>query len=722
MMHLAFAILLLVQDEPSLLDAYRTAPQGYPRGADARGVPYAQPDLSSFFRWHFHNDSLPRAEDAAMDVHEKSYNPLEGEGVSRPEKHAAETRFVPEHATEGSKALRIEFAAAAVEAGKAAVLIQECVGPSYSPGWSPTRFHVAAYWCHYRWLKFDAFNPGTTPVRLTVNRVPLVFPPGPSVAAVRTADAVGWTNYACGIVNQIELRPAPDSGAVTLFVDHVRMEQEVPRTLSRKGRLFHFAVRSAEMKQPGAQILWPGFTAVERDTLYDPKTGFGWTLPPPAKGRDYHGDTFRSNDNGFIWGRASSVDAPLRVDLPKGRYGVWFLPFAGAGWGELIHADDALSIAVNGRSLPIRAALSGAERHRHAWAGEAWDWRPGSSLWNELVWPLSAGPDPVHYVDNTEGHLTFEFPWARALILFPEADKEAALRELVRFNALLADSWDVSHALLKGAYCRDKGYLGAHEEAWAPEVIPAKVRALSLTAADYRRGFVLFDRPLSDPFYPDTIPGPSDLKSVAPAAVAAPGMSDCVTFAILPLGEVKGVKVSCSGLPARVDVRVSRFHQKTMEEGHHNHGYSLGEHYLVRRPALDLYPGAARRVYLDVTVPPDATPGVYTGVVSVGDQTVPIRLEVPAVRLGPSPFQVISEKPHPELERFGFTTSMDSFKKEELPRVLSMTGQPYYSHEWQEGRKIPNGPATPETLEELRRGRKPPTAPSLTFPSLWANS
>ena len=40
----------------ALLDAYRTQPQGYPRGKDARGIPYAQPDTKAWFRWHFYND------------------------------------------------------------------------------------------------------------------------------------------------------------------------------------------------------------------------------------------------------------------------------------------------------------------------------------------------------------------------------------------------------------------------------------------------------------------------------------------------------------------------------------------------------------------------------------------------------------------------------------------------------------------------------------------
>ena len=42
--------------------------------------------------------------------------------------------------------------------------------------------------------------------------------------------------------------------------------------------------------------------------------------------------------------------------------------------------------------------------------------------------------------------------------------------------------------------------------------------------------------------------------------------------------------------PERVDVRCSRWHQKTMQFGHHNHDYSYGEQYLVRRARLEKTP------------------------------------------------------------------------------------------------------------------------------------
>ena len=124
----------LSQDEQSLLAAYRTAPQGYPKCVDDRGAPYAQPDVSTSFRWHFFNDSVPRADDAGMKSHVQAYNPLDGEGVSLPEKQSAGFRFVADHATSGAQSLRIDFDAAAVDAARAAVRIHEIVGPSYMPG------------------------------------------------------------------------------------------------------------------------------------------------------------------------------------------------------------------------------------------------------------------------------------------------------------------------------------------------------------------------------------------------------------------------------------------------------------------------------------------------------------------------------------------------------------------------------------------------------------
>ena len=46
-------------------------------------VPYAQPDTSAWFRWHFYNDdAVERFDNAKMDTHVEPCNSLEGKGVS----------------------------------------------------------------------------------------------------------------------------------------------------------------------------------------------------------------------------------------------------------------------------------------------------------------------------------------------------------------------------------------------------------------------------------------------------------------------------------------------------------------------------------------------------------------------------------------------------------------------------------------------------------------
>src|SRR5438132_4270452 len=80
-----------------------------------------------------------------------------------------------------------------------------------------------------------------------------------------------------------------------------------------------------------------------------------------------------------------------------------------------------------------------------------------------------------------------------------------------------------------------------------------------------------------------------------------------------------------------------------MEYGHHNHCYNFQEHHLVRRPRLDIHPGATRRVYLDVAVPAGTPPGDYRGELRVLDAggkalaTVPLELEVVPLTLQTSP-------------------------------------------------------------------------------------
>lgn len=112
----------------------------------------------------------------------------------------------------------------------------------------------------------------------------------------------------------------------------------------------------------------------------------------------------------------------------------------------------------------------------------------------------------------------------------------------------------------------------------------------------------------------------------------------------------------------RIDVRVSRYHQKCMQFGHHNHDYNYCEQYLVRRPRLDLHPGAARRIYLDIHVPTDSKPGRYVGTITIASATgqtlaaLSIKLDVLPFTLDEPAIFLASSLDDSRLKDYGFNT------------------------------------------------------------------
>ncbi|HYF50931.1 MAG TPA: hypothetical protein VEJ63_16065 [Planctomycetota bacterium] len=650
-----------------LSDAYAPKPFGYPAGKE-----YAQPDASVYYRWHFYNDdAIERFEDAQMLTHVDKYNPLEDKGVSVAQGMEAKFAFVEKHATEGKFALQADFPAAAIQKGKAAIYIGECVGPTYSPSYNPALHAVAAYWCHYRWLKVDIFNPLAVPVHIRVMQVPMVLKPGANIVAVRTPDLVGYRGDYPAANNALSISVRQPAQDVTLFIDNVRMEQEVPKVLTEKGRILHFP---AYCEAKGAPVAWPGLTVLGHGDLYSSEKKYGWVNAAKPNLRGYHGSSFRSNDNGLMWGSCSHPDSPIRVDVPNGQYGVYLMAYPTGGWGQTYSWRKGLKVKLNGGEQEILPVRTDEQVNQITWSGEAWDYRPGYCLWEQLYRPHALPFTKPASASVTDGHVLIELPqesYVRAIFIYPKADEPAALKELGRINYLLAESWDVTHPWVKGDFAEQGRYIGFHEEATKPETIPQRLTDLKLSDADYKRGFVLFHRGLTEAVYQDTIPTPAETAFKELRAFGAPGEKECFTLGVLPLAEVKGLKISVGDLSSKnggripasaIDVRVSRYHQKCMEYGHHNHTYNFQEMWLVRRPALDLYPAVAKRVYFDVAVPQDAKVGEYSGQVAITGSdgkslaTVPVVFEVLSVELKKPPLNFASSFAHPALKEYGLNT------------------------------------------------------------------
>jgi len=701
-----------------LVAVYRTAPQGYPEGKDERGIPYAQPDTSVWFRWHFYNDeAVRRFEDAKMLAHVDPFNPLEGQGVSVGRGTVPTFSFVAEHVTEGKQALRVDFPAEAVRERRE-------IRVKGVAGLPAIQLPTVCLGANYRWLKFDAFNSSAEDVHVLACGVPFVLAPGANVVTVKTADASGYLGDLANPGNFIAVTVAVTAPArdVSLFLDNVRVEQEVPDVISRKGRYLHFSA-----KGDGTWVTWPGASPLLEDTLYGPTQPFGWTEPP--KTRRHSGLSFRSHECAVIWNRSLNPDVPFRIDVADGRWGIYVVanPVQGFDWSR------GGTIKVNGEPHVLIPPRSKEELRLMAFGGEAWDFRPGSCVWEALVRPAYFPPTNVVWADATEGRLLLELPRAvayRMLMVFPEKDKEEALREIGRVNLLMAESWDTAHPWVKGPDAERARYIGFHDEAAHPETLRGRLEALELTDEDFRRGFKLFHRGLTDAVYPDTVPTPEEAAVKELHGIAAPGERTWVTLGLLPLAECRNLQVRWQGLAAangtRIpaapgDVRVARYQQKCMEYGHHNHAYNYQEHYLVLRPKLDLYLGAARRTYVEIAVPPGTAAGRYTGrlsILSAEGQTlasVPVTLDVLPIGLKePDVFRCVGGA-SPVLKDFGINVCSGDYDEAVKQGFKAFVHKPYFARTLYKGKDLGsqwgdfsrNKAALQEMCREGRAGKGP---------------
>ena len=189
------------------------------------------------------------------------------------------------------------------------------------------------------------------------------------------------------------------------------------------------------------------------------------------------------------------------------------------------------------------------------------------------------------------------------------------------------------------------------------KAIPFDETALepALTGPEQERGYLLFQRPLTECVYANTRPLPHERLETL-VAFATPGEFEPVTFALYPVRPLQNLKVRVSSLtsttgqlPAsRIDVRLATYW---------NVGYpaytTLSTYRrvpeLLERVTVHTSPaGECQWYWLTVHVPDDAQAGLYRGTVTVWDDgfaqavEIPLALRVLGFRLQQDPRQHFS--------------------------------------------------------------------------------
>ncbi len=173
-------------------------------------------------------------------------------------------------------------------------------------------------------------------------------------------------------------------------------------------------------------------------------------------------------------------------------------------------------------------------------------------------------------------------------------------------------------------------------DGWTEKPFIETVRQPSLTKQERERGYLLFQRPITEPVYANTHPR-ADERVNALSAFATAGEFEPVTISLYPIRDLKNLSVRCSDLTSgsnrinasQIDIRLLTYWNVAFPR------YASRETYrrvpeLLEKVTVHSSPAKqCQRWWLTVHVPDDAKPGLYRGTVTLQDEGYEKAVEIP---------------------------------------------------------------------------------------------
>ena len=336
-----------------------------------------------------------------------------------------------------------------------------------------------------------------------------------------------------------------------------------------------------------------GFQTVTPKTLHTDDRGFGWQ--PYACGDWKQADVTHKQPDPLLadFIMMSGAKTRLRIDLPDGKYHLWFWT---GRWGS------------NGWSLPpiegfgLRSVDGGEAIHettRDQYFDDNFGWQlrqwltPDSDFHRDWMQRWFRRFDGTVTVKG--GKLVLA-PWRRfplnGLVICPEKDRA----ETERWLAELAKKQ-------RGLFsCRD--------------LTPPVAEDFVPTAEERRRGLVLFAPQKETLVFPTSTPNPPAPRPKALTAFACPGEAESFTLAVRPLKQYDGVRARMTDLagPVRIaSADLTGYAVQMLPRSQSSSSYQYQGHLLREIRPRTLHKDQTEQYWWDVRVPADAPPGVYEG-------------------------------------------------------------------------------------------------------------
>lgn len=203
-----------------------------------------------------------------------------------------------------------------------------------------------------------------------------------------------------------------------------------------------------------------------------------------------------------------------------------------------------------------------------------------------------------------------------------------------------------------------------------------------LTAVEKQVGYMLFQRPIMEPVYPNTKPLPYE-RLDALTAFGTPGEFEPVTFGVYPVRDLENFRVRVSSLQGEGGT-IDSSHLTVRLANYWNMGYpryTSRDTYRRLPELLELVTvhsspkGECQRWWIQVHVPEDAKPGVYKGNVTIWDDGFDQAVEIPLT------FQVLGfslkSDPAKHYSSYYYVKNSVQYKGKDESFIQKATGNEY---------------------------------------------